>query len=46
MWLGLEPEEDHDILYVVEGKWSPVCIVLGLAVVLWLVCDFTDITTN
>lgn len=44
----LESEEDGDIVYVVvgEGNWSPICVVLARAVVLWLVCDFTDVTIN
>ena len=47
-WLGLEPEEDHDNVYVAvgEGNWSPICIILTLTVLLWLVCDFTGVTTN
>lgn len=46
--LVLESEDDRDIVYVVvgEGKGSPICVVLALAVVLWLVCDVTDVTTN
>lgn len=44
----LELEEDHDNVYVAVGEenWSPSCVELALAVVLWLICDFTDVTTN
>lgn len=46
--MGLESEKDHDIVYIAvgEGNWSPSCIILALAVVLWLVHGFTDVTTN
>lgn len=48
LWSALESGEDHNNVCVAvgEGNWSHICMVLALPVVLWLVCDFTDVSTN